>query len=90
MGGGGLMTGLIGKMTGKSTCELVLKASYYNYFCNVETLQRLTTITVPKKCHILIILKLFSNTEYKIGKDNILSSQSDLTVRTGTFCESWI
>ena len=26
------MTGLIGKMTGKSTCELELKASYYNYF----------------------------------------------------------
>ena len=25
------MTGLIGKMTGKSTCELELKASYYNY-----------------------------------------------------------
>ena len=25
------MTGLIGKMTGKSTCELAFKASYYNY-----------------------------------------------------------
>ena len=25
------MTGIIGKMMGKSTCELALKASYYNY-----------------------------------------------------------
>ena len=27
----GCMTGIIGKMKGKSTCELALKASYYNY-----------------------------------------------------------
>ena len=25
------MTGIIGKMMGKSTCELAFKASYYNY-----------------------------------------------------------
>ena len=38
------MTGIIGKMTKKSTCELTLKASYYyNYFRQQLTL---TTVTL--------------------------------------------